>query len=154
MDAERFPIDYDRLTKGTVIGADVVEKFRAVKCPQTDFEFARLQLRDLVRRELSIRGVSVVIVNDGEGLRILNDAEAATYTSERFHLRLRQALRQFGDQMSVDVTQLTDDERRQHERSVEINGKYAQALAQAGSRYQRMTSHQRATPGLPGPVGQ
>lgn len=143
-------IDYDSLAKGDVIPVERVEELTGKKFGGADFDFALLRLRGRIEDALFSRSKYFAIRTEKGSIRILSDEDAAHYThSEQVRLRASQC-RKFALQMAVDATRLTADMKRQHERNIEINGKYMLAM-QATEKQLKCTPHKRNVPGLPKP---
>lgn len=147
-DVMKHPIDYDSLRKGDVIPASQIEKITGTKVDHKNYAFRLLRLKERVERELADRGKIWTLSCTNGDLKILTDSEAATYNYvESSHAR-RKERRCFIRKGAVDVTQLPEDQRPQHERELEIQGKYIQA--QNAVRQQlRLESVKRSVPGLP-----
>ncbi len=144
--AERFPFDYDTMDKGDVIPAEKLEEITELSRKDKDYQLAILKVKGQITKELAIREKGIVVRCDHDCLRLLTDPEAAEYTRTRFKQELRALARVHMQAMQVDATKLDDDQKKSHERQLEVQGKYIQAMAKAKKEI-RLTSHKRQTPG-------
>ena len=146
-----YPLDVSTLKKGDYLSPDFCET--RVKCRDRKNKAYSLQLnalRDWIERARESIGRPIVVKCDHDGIRVLDDEDAATYTSQQFASALRRAGRAHRKSLHVDVGRLCPETRRKHERNVEIQGKQIQAVAMVTVQY-KLTPHARRTPGLPRP---
>lgn len=150
-DVTRSPIDYDSLNKGDVIPASRIAEITKTSPDSKKYPLQLLRLKNRIERELAERGHVWTLATINGDLKILTDAEASTYNYvESSHAR-RKERRCFVRQGSVDTSQLPSDQRREHDRRLEIQGRYIQA--QASVRQQiRLKPAERNVPGLPQPA--
>lgn len=148
MEAERWPIDYDALQKGDVIPSDLLERVTNTNRESAEYAFAVLKMKDRIERELHDRNRDWTLrIHKGE-IKVLTDPEAATFNHAE-QVRARAAMmRRFLLALAVDVSLLDEDQRKQHERNVEVDGKYIQSMRDVRKQL-ACKGHQRNTPALP-----
>jgi hypothetical protein len=144
---ERYPIDYDTLNKGDTIPAARIERITGKTRTDLNYALACMALKERIETDLWKLGKPWTLKQQGEDIVVLTDAEAAEYNDRRFKQDLRSMGRRLQHQLSVDVAQLDDDQRADHLRAVEVNGKIMQAVAVAKKQI-RLEAHQRQTPRL------
>lgn len=148
MDAKRFPIDYEALNKGDVIAVAEVE--RLVQCPRDHRLFAMkaTNLASTISLAMDDLGRPVTIVLREGDLRVLTDDEASQYNHEMFKQFFRRMGRSLRRLAAVDVGQLDSEERGEHLRRLEVNGKTFAAAMKTRQREWGLVNHQRSTPRL------
>lgn len=120
MEPQRHPLDFSKLKRGDVISIPELERATCVdQSAGKDFRLAVLNLREQIMREVSIRNGCLVSVEYRErfGIKVLTHAEQSAYTANHFGISIRRAIRSNQFHSSVDVTQLSDREREEHERA-------------------------------------
>lgn len=151
-EASKFPIDYDSLNKGDIIPVNRVEQIVGKKQDDPMYQFALLKFTDRIQRELQDRGQWWTVRTEKGAVKILTDTEAVSYNhAEQVRARSAQ-LRRFALQQAVDVTQLDNESRKEHERNLEVDGKHVQALLGVREQF-RLSASKRSVPGLPDPKG-
>jgi hypothetical protein len=144
-----YPVDPTTLKKGDYLTPDFCET--RVKCRDRNHKKYDLQLQSLkewIERARDFIGAPVVLRCEKGGIRVLDDTGAATYTSQQFDLALRRAGRAHRRSLHVDVGNLTPDDRRTHERSIEIHARQLQAIAVEAFKF-TLPTHKRNSPGVP-----
>jgi hypothetical protein len=147
MELSRWPIDYDSLQKGSTIPAAHLERITGKSRNSSDYALALLKLKNRIESELVSRSKDWTLrVHKGE-IKVCTDAEAATF-NHREQERARSAQqRRHMLQLAVDVTELTPDQRLDHERNCEVDGKYVQAMRETRKTLTHR-GHKRTTPAL------
>lgn len=148
---ERWPIDFDALGKGSEISVPELERIIGHPRSTTQFQLGTMALCDLISRHLLARGLIATVAVVKGAVRVLTDAEASVYLRKRRQHLLSGFVRTNYRTLAVDVNNLTPAERSHHERELEIQGKYMQAIATARAQI-RLGSYKRSTPGLPPPA--
>lgn len=147
-EVQPHPVDYTTLAKGDVISVARLEQILGVARTHQRFAFKVLRLKRRIERELMKLGNRFTLAVVKGDLRVLTDPEAAAYTHvEQEHARRRER-RRFVQQVAVDVTNLDEDQRKQHERNLEIDGRYIQAQGSV-RKLIRLEAVKRSVPGLP-----
>jgi hypothetical protein len=147
-DVQRHPIDFERLSKGDVIPVNRIEEIVGVKRDDKNYSILLLQLKGRVERELFERKKLWTLTTEAGEIKILTDAEASAYNAIEAENARRRERRRFALQCAVDVGELTEEQKSEHRRRVEIQGRYIQA--QTGVRKQlRLEDTKRNVPGLP-----
>lgn len=151
--AKRHPIDFEQLNKGDKIGTETIEKITGVsRNDWKRYELAVLTLKEQIEKEMAGRGTPVVIKIDAGTLLVLTDSEAVQYLNERHRILRRQITRNHGKSVNaVDVRQLTEQERLDHERGVLIRSKELQAM-ESVRKHLSSPAYKRSVPGLPQPT--
>ncbi len=147
---ERFPVDYETLKKGDVIPVERLEQITGKSHGTVEHQLAVLQLMGQIERDMWAANKRVTLRLSKGAIAVCTDSEAAIKNARDFILGLRKLSRSHIRNQHVDVAQLTDDERASHERKLEVEGKYLQAVASTRKDI-RLQAHSRSTPGLPSP---
>jgi len=129
--AVRWPVDYDCLQRGVYLPPEVIEKATLtsrhdVKAYALASLRFRTQIIDFFRE---VRRDFVVVVSQGDGLRILDHAEQADYAPKRESHGIRQIRRAHAEGTAVDVLKLTEAQRERHDRWLSRNTFRLQQLA-------------------------
>lgn len=143
---EKYPFDYDALNKGDVIPAERIEEITGYKRHETAYGVALMGLQSQIRNELEQRGRPVNVQCEKGSLRILTDPESVEYTANLFSQRKRQLMRAHRYGLSVQVSNLDEQQRLSHERNIVVQG--AQLAAMHDARRLALKSVQRKTPGI------
>lgn len=144
-----YPLDFDNLNKGDEVTADQIEEFG--QCSRTDekrFRLAALALKTRILRECRDRGKFFTIAIIKGSIRILTDEEAAMYNPKQFKHGFRRQLRALKRLTEVNVTALSDQQQKDHERNLLVFGKMVQAARSARAAINAVP-HTRSVPGLP-----
>lgn len=145
--ATRHPIDYDALAQGHTITQDELKRITNCKPGTKQYQLKCLALQSQIEREMRERGRIWTIKIEKDEIRILTDAEASPY-NHALQVQARGALfRRFALNSAVNIAELTEDQRKEHDRFMEVDGKYVLAL-QATRQQLRLKAHKRATPAL------
>lgn len=143
----KYPVDVSALSKGSEIERADVERIVGRKFEDRRYALAVTNLCDWIEREMAHRGERVTVASVKGAVRILTDAEAATYQSGRFRSHeagLRASARK---KAQVDRSQLTEAERDKHDRELTVMGA---KLTRLKGREATLKPAERQTPGLPG----
>ena len=149
-DIQYFPLDFDSLKKGDNITPDRLEKLTGKTRGTDGYNLAVLALRERIVRECKDRGKHFTVAVVKGTLRILTDEEAALYNVRTFRAGFRRSGKSLRRLTKVNVGQLSDQQKRDHERNLLVFGKMLQAARSARAAI-AATPHQRMTPGLPEP---
>lgn len=122
MQTEKYPFDFDAMSKGDLIPAEVVESI--VKIPRTDRQYALklLGLKEQVEDELEARGRPIVAKCEQDGIRILTDEDARPYTEQQFKIGARKLRRAHLKTCLIDSSNLTVEDRQRLESQMIIQG--------------------------------
>jgi len=146
-DVNYFPLDFDLLDKGDVIAAETVEAATGCKRDDPRYSLKMLGFKEQISKELRRRGRIVTIKAEDCSLRVLTDEEASEYNPRRLSVCLRQAAEAHVRNLAVDVANLSDDRRKEHERTIVVNGRLLQAVSRERKSI-ALECHERKTPGL------
>jgi hypothetical protein len=138
-------IDFGALAKGTVIPAAEVERCLGLSRTHKAYSMAALGLRGAIESHFAADGLTVTVIQRSDDLVILTDREAAEYNRERFRQHVRGLRRSHRRAAGVDPVPLTEQERRDHDRALEIQGRILLAVA-AVRREITPRPHERRTP--------
>ena len=147
-ETRRWPVDYETLKKGDVITADRLEKLVGLKRDNPRYSLAIMSLKQRIQDDLEDIGsiwTLAIVKND---LRVLTDAEASEYNHRSLLNGMAKMFRSQYRNMAVDVTELTDDQEKDHIRRIEVDGKILQAI-RAARKTPKFTDEVRTVPGLP-----
>ncbi len=132
-EAQRHPIDFDALEKGSYISPETVTHAMGVKPDDyRNYRFAIMSLKAQIEHALADRGHAWTVKCERDGLRVLRDPEAATHNRARFDQGQRVTVKAHILNLAVDQENLTDEERIEHERSLRIQGAKLLAQTEAG----------------------
>lgn len=147
-EVRRTPIDFDALELGSSISIDKLERILEMSRHLTKFQLAVLNLSTTISKYLTVKHGRFIAVAQVKGeLRVLTDSERVEYhekTMERARRDLRNGLRSM---QSIDVTNITDDERKKLERQMVVGA--AELLAMKSIRKQfPHPPRERSTPSV------
>lgn len=126
--SEPFPIDESLLFKGSVIDAETVERIVGMRPTHPHYQFKVMALCTQISRMMRDSGERVVLRNDHGAVRILTDAEAVPYTYRQHNAGLRRMMNNHFRAMTIDRANLTDQQARQLDRNLEVQGRYVQSM--------------------------
>jgi hypothetical protein len=141
------PLNVEALQKGDYLPPIEIEEITGEVEGTQEYQLALLQLRQEIEHGLRFIGRPATIKTEGAGLRILTDSEAAIYNARHGDLARFKLFRAFRRNQAVDEANLSDPERQAHYRTLEVQGKYVQALRQI-SRQLSVEPVRRLTPGI------
>ena len=147
MSVEHFPFNYDELQKGTSISAERLEQIVGVPRTHKDYAFKVLAVKERIERELRDRGKVITIAIIRDSLELLPDEAAARYNKQQNRIGLRKVMRSHNRNMHVDVTQLTQEQREEHDKELLVTGQILSAVRSI-RRKLLPQPHERQTPGL------
>lgn len=137
-DARRFPVDVDRLERGSTIAPEVIEAAYQTSRDRADYSLKVLTCIAEIRRQLGPRGAGWAIRQREHGIRVLTDAEQAELMDSELTAGLRQVATSHTLQLAVDVTNLDEVQAAAHERAVMRGGSYMQAIAAARKKLRQL----------------
>lgn len=123
-----FPLDFDALKKGDVISLGQLQEITQEKYGSDAYRFKLMKLSERIQDELDDRGLPVTVASEGGELKILTDPEASNYNGMYFRTRMRQMMRAHRRAMAVERENLTELQKQEHDRRVEVQGRYVGAL--------------------------
>lgn len=129
--AEVYPLDVTRLTKGQDIPQPECERIAGVSATHSRYQWELLALRMHIIRESSMFGRPLSVAIRGNSLHVNTDAEASDYhaklakEAERSVHRNCHMIRH-----AVDAGNLTEEQRRVHDRRVAIIAMKSASLRQ------------------------
>lgn len=136
MSATRYPIDVERVEKGLYITPEEVEGIVGIQRTEAAYGLAVMRTIGEITRLLGDKALGLVIRQHDSGIKVLTDAEATAYLAQRQSRNVMDIGRTHVRQQMVDVSQLTSEEQRAHERRLSRSAGYVQALA--ASTYKRL----------------
>lgn len=131
MQTEKYPFDYDSLSKGDMIAAEVVEEI--VKLPRTHvhFNLRALALKQQVESELDARGRPANVRIEKGGLKILTDEEARPYSEQQFREGVRKIKRAHLRACIIDQGNLNEEDKQRLQGQILIQGAQIAAMRKA-----------------------
>ncbi len=120
-------IDVCDINPGDYIDPDSIAEAYGIDRDSAAFAFKLMWLRDHIEQESLTQGRPLLCKGEGYGLRVMQAEEAIDYLYSRFHQNMegmRRALEKYG---RIDLTQVNDDMRKEHERREHIMGRINQA---------------------------
>lgn len=143
-----YPFDYNELIKGQYIPPEECERLTKMKRSDRMYSLKVQGLIEGIHRERDARGMPVVARCQNDGIRILTDEEAVDYTAKRVRDGFRLAGRSHERAVvAVDVTSLSEDLKRKHERNVDLQCRQLTAVGLEKAKFE-LGPHKRQTPGL------
>lgn len=142
---EIHPFDVNQLQKGDFISAERCEAVLGVKRSARHYRLELLKLKDQIERQwLDLRDEVITIECERDGLLIDTDERAVGTNRIRRRGHVRGLEHAQVRQMGVDVSNLTPEQRDQHERECVVGA----AFLLGGKREIRavLKPHQRARP--------
>lgn len=130
-ESELWPVDYDTLEKGDNISPEKCESILKIKRDDKHYGIELLKLKLTIETAMLERQKPVVVRAVNDGLRVMLDNEASEYVARRFLSHERGLVRDHLRGGRVDVSKLSDDERKRHERNTQTQAFKLQALQQA-----------------------
>ena len=141
-------IDEWKLAKGDYISPEFLEGLTGFLRYTQEYSLAIMGIRDGLERKLSAIGNPITIKQEDKGLRLLTDSEAAEYNAHRGDALLVQMGRAHERNLAVDSNNLSQEEDREHLRSLQVQGTILSAAKKIKRQF-RLRPFQRKTPGLP-----
>ncbi len=111
-----YPLETESLKKGDVIPATVIEQIVKVSADDRSYQFKALQLKEFITKSLAKRGELVTVVIRGASIVILTDAESGPYNSRMGRIGARRIRRSLARHSVVDLSKLTDEQRKEWDR--------------------------------------
>lgn len=146
-DTSRWPVDYDTLEKGDTVTRERLEQITGERAGSKGYQLKAIGLQSQIERELHSRGKLWTVKIEREEIRILTDPEASSH-NHALQIQARKAMqKRFALNTAVDVAKLDDEQKKQHDRLMEVDGKYIQAIT-AVRQQLRLASHRRTVPAL------
>jgi hypothetical protein len=142
-----WPIDVSSLDKGSVIPQRELETIVRYKVNHPKYQMAIMHLILWIDRQLEADGRVLVVCQHKGDLRVLTDAEAAVYTARQQRKARRTLVKNHTKGMHVDVTQLDDVQRREHDRNLHLNAAYIAGGETNRRKAIKMLAAPRKTPG-------
>ena len=129
---ERYPLDFDSLTKGSTIPEDTLNYIVGMKREENPdrWDMKVLQLKSVIemhRQDLVVRRIQ-------NSLRVLTDVEAEEYLQRRFDGHERNMMKAHARRQLIDRSQFTETERRAAEHRDVVNASKVVAMIQAAKR--------------------
>jgi hypothetical protein len=145
----RYPVDYDSLDKGSILGAEQIGEIVQARPRTYDFSYRLAALSKQIQDDLWARGKPWTVMTRKGCIHILDDASAVKYNALRF-LRHRRGLGQMHKQLvAVDVSKLDPDQRNHYDRAIRLQGTTLAAVIAAHKNVHAQPVI-RQTPMLPG----
>lgn len=126
-DAKRWPFDFHAIYKGDTITPDQCERIIGMSREQKRYALKLVKLAEILEKGLRRIGRKCTVRCLRDGIRVLTDAEAAEHNDAMVHQHLRGARRSVRRQSDVDTSNLSDGQRKQHEKALIRNGMMLQA---------------------------
>ena len=146
--ASRYPLDVDALTKGSIISVGDLEKITGTSRHTEAYGWSVLVIRAEIERRFQEKGIVVSCCMVDGALHVLDDNAAVRYAEQRFAKGMRTMAQAHHKLLGVDTTQLSEELKPRHERSVMVQSKVLQAALGAKREALKPVVHQRTTPKL------
>lgn len=142
-----YPIDVERLTKGSCVPAGVIESAFRVKRGTDAYQMASMRASEFIAKRFLDRGEIVTITQRKHDLVILTDEEMPAHNARLFKNDIRKAARVHARMLGGDRSKMSDDTLKLHDRAITVQG--AQLAAITGVRRTfALTPKERSTPAL------
>ena len=152
MDAERYPVDFDTINKGTVIDPDTIEGIYGIKRTDAAYSLKAMRLAKKIEEELENRGLYVTACVADNAVCVLTDSEASEYNYASAMTRFRGMVRAHSKLSTVDTSEFEPKENATHTRKHVVLGAMISGAVQGRKQgHAQLTAHKRNTPGLPKP---
>lgn len=123
IETNKYPVDFEAITKGDILTIEMLEKITAEKRESQKFIWKVLALQGQIMDE-----TGYTVKNDGGALVILTDEESSKYNDRMFYRFKRGMFNRHKLMQAVDVRQLSDTMRSEHERKILNQSRYISAL--------------------------
>lgn len=118
-----YPLNFSEIEKGDVLDTPTLEKIVVEKFGTDSFTFKVLSLQGKITDE-----TGYTCKNTGDTLLILTDEQASLYNDRMFKRMRRGMFHRHQLMQNVDVKQLSDSARLEHERKILNQSRYISAL--------------------------
>lgn len=142
---QQYPVNVSVLKKGDVIDTATLETITGKKPDNPNWNFALLSVRAFIEKQSKNEGMRLIPRIDHGTIRIQTDEEAAKYTHHHAGLGRRRFYRNHRRQMDVDMRNLSEQGRREHERSIIMNGRMIASMNAVRS-LPEVKPHERSVP--------
>ena len=141
-----FPLDVTKLVKGQTLEIPKLEAVFGIHYPNELWWSKLLWLREQIDKSRRKLGLSLLTMRIRKGrLVVCDDSDAAHYNERMGKRGLRRFRRAYARNHAVDVTKLTDEERRAHDASLKRQQMLFPAL-RGESHKPLLENPQRVTP--------
>lgn len=138
-------IDCTELEKGDVFTTSEIERVTEVSRDDRKFPLHILALQAQIERGLEELGRSFTLRVDKGEIRICEDAEASQYCSRRQKSMVRGLERYHRKLQYVDTNELSETDKKVHERRLFVSSKFVAGIQQAKKNI-LSAPHERKTP--------
>ena len=146
MNGSKFPVDFDAVAKGDSWSQDEVLIALGVPLDCNDPAFHLMKFCQRVSEEMKDRQQVVTVAIQKGRVRILTDEEAVEYNAREFDRGLAKSRRAHFRALAVDVGNIGEVQREQHERRCIVNGQVLSAIRK--TRRIAVSAVERSTPKL------
>ena len=130
--AEKYPLDYDMLSKGDYLTPEEVERATDVRRDDhKQYQFSVMRLCKEISQNMEARGDPVTVCSHQDGIKILTDEEASIYNEAEFERGRRKMVRSHVRLRKVDLMALSDENQVRTLRCMEVQSKQLQAMRQS-----------------------
>lgn len=145
--AKIHPLDFSELKKGDTIAAEVLEEITGAKRDDKYFSLKILAIKEQIEKAREEMGQPVKVRSlNGDSLIILTDEQAAGHLNNRANGRWRGAAKDVKQLGQVDMRNLNETQRKDHERNILIQGQTLAGSIIGRRRALRALPHVRKTP--------
>jgi len=144
---ERYPLETEDLIKGSVISVAECENALGASYPSVEYNLGLMGLVGWLYTEMFGKGLIVTIRTVKGEIHILEDAAASEHNDKMIKNHIKGIKVRTGRLLAVDNNNLTDGEKKKHERRCVINSKILQSIADTRKQFKTNPSTRR-TPTL------
>lgn len=115
MNAERWPVDFEKLQRGDIIPAARVEEWSGVERSDRNYSLYTMRLVDDIKRHFAReRGEVVSVVCRQDDICVLTVPEQALHTRKAEVRRRQSYMRNLTEGLAVEPQLLADEEQKRH----------------------------------------
>lgn len=151
-EATPYPMDFDVLEKGSVISAEEVERITGLTRAESAHGMAIMRLSGLIQQRLADRELFVITKQSKGAIHVLEDPDASAHAFAEANRHMRGYHRNARRLGTIDVSRLSDIEKRDHENRVMIAARVSRAMRKELSSVRLELRNPPQAPGLIAPT--
>ena len=151
-EATPYPMDFDVLEKGSVISAEDVERITGFTRAESAHGMAIMRLCTLIQDRLAERDLFVITKQSKGAIHVLDDPDASAHAFGEANRHMRGYHRNTRRLGTVDVSRLSETQKRDHENRIMIAARVSRAMRKELSSAKLELKNPPAAPGLIAPM--
>jgi hypothetical protein len=124
-----YPFDLTKLGKGSVIQSSEIERVTGGKADSRNFGLDVMTAKGMLDRQFRDAGITLTTRTSKGTIIICDDSDASRYNRKSGRSGLRRFGRSHVRNLAVDVSKLTEEERKDHEKTLLTNGRLLAAVS-------------------------